>query len=237
MNRLICLLMPVLVLCSCDPAEELGVNSVANASGDVLSGDFTDDNAGTATAQAASVTASTTNAVKAARYTVVCVGDSLTSENGDQSWPRQLSRMVDWHVVGAGRGGERLSQVTGRVRGLIGKYRPDVVIVLAGANDVTAGFTQAGITAAVRSAAAPASANHIRLVFMTTPAFTRGAASGEPAVLAYNAALSAAAASVGAPVVDVHAALSGCSDCYDPDGIHLTPQGSLVIAEVAAGAL
>lgn len=214
----------------CDPAEDLKINDVANSAGDVLSGDFSDDSK-------TSASAAGTSALSGSSGTVVCLGDSLTSENGEQAWPRQLAAMAGRNVIGLGYGGARLAEVVAALPGTIDRNRPSVVLIMAGTNDVQAGFTRAGVAKSVALAASTAAAGGAKLVFLTIPAFTRGAAVAEPSVVAYNAALTAAASSAGVPVLDAHAALDGCTDCYDADGVHLSPQGSMAVAESALPAL
>ncbi len=72
--------------------------------------------------------------------TIVALGDSVTAGTPDSSYPQRLAqRHPRWRVVNRGVGGERTDQILGRVEDVLLAHKPDVVIVLAGINDLHKG--------------------------------------------------------------------------------------------------
>lgn len=70
---------------------------------------------------------------------VLAFGDSLTYGTGvsqDKSYPSILSAMIDRKIINAGIPGELSEQGLQRLSGLMEKYRPQLVILCHGGNDI-----------------------------------------------------------------------------------------------------
>lgn len=76
-------------------------------------------------------------------YTILCLGDSMTALGGDESYPALLRTVLkkkypgsDFNVVNGGVVGATTGYILGHLSANIGKYGPDMIIVMAGINDV-----------------------------------------------------------------------------------------------------
>jgi lysophospholipase L1-like esterase len=78
---------------------------------------------------------------------VLCLGDSLTfgfgTQNPDtESYPAVLGRLTGVEVIGAGINGETSAEILSRTPGLLKRYRPDLVILCSGGNDILQGIDE-----------------------------------------------------------------------------------------------
>jgi acyl-CoA thioesterase-1 len=77
------------------------------------------------------------------RRTLVCLGDSLTAGDAapaNQSYPAWLQRRLDtagyrYHVINAGRSGDRVADGLNRLQSDVLAYKPALAIVELGSND------------------------------------------------------------------------------------------------------
>ena len=70
---------------------------------------------------------------------IVAFGDSLTLGTGvkeSESYPAQLSKMLGVPVINAGAYGETTSQALTRLPHVLHRYKPDIVILEGGMNDI-----------------------------------------------------------------------------------------------------
>ncbi|WP_457592769.1 GDSL-type esterase/lipase family protein [Hydrogenimonas sp.] len=70
---------------------------------------------------------------------IVAFGDSLTYGTGggrDGSYPAQLSRLLGLQVINEGVPGETAERAFGRFQTVLKKYKPDIVILCEGGNDM-----------------------------------------------------------------------------------------------------
>ena len=79
---------------------------------------------------------------------IVAFGDSLTSGAGvskNLSYPAQLSDMLGFEVINAGKSGENTSMAVKRLPSVLNRYKPDIVIIAEGSNDLLHGKKRAVI--------------------------------------------------------------------------------------------
>ena len=73
---------------------------------------------------------------------ILAFGDSLTAGTGvskDESYPAQLSTMLGNDVINAGVSGERSSDAARRIGSLLSRYKPDIVLIEIGFDDLRTG--------------------------------------------------------------------------------------------------
>ena len=194
----------------------------------------------------------------AVKVKVLMLGDSITHYGLAPATEKELNALgggVEWTAIDAGVGGEDANQGKDRIAALLDKEKPDLVTVEYGANDIAKRHTpeqfrehMAGIVQIVQShASAP------RVVLMTvTPVDANRHSFGKDKKLMdkggpdrvleteYNAVTRALAQEKGLGLVDLHRFAQTAKDpmgLLKPDGIHLTPEGYVFIAQHLARAL
>jgi acyl-CoA thioesterase-1 len=189
---------------------------------------------------------------------IVAFGDSLTegvvSPSASmtlfveipQSYPFKLQALISERyreqtitVLNAGKAGERAEEGTERFIDALREGRPEVVLLMDGANDLLA-LGRRGIPRAIggmETMIKEANRRGVQVLVATLPPQRAGAqrASAAPYVGEYNAELVKTAADEGARIVDVSGAIS-VSD-VGVDGLHLTEAGYQKLAGVFLDAL
>lgn len=137
-------------------------------------------------------------------------------------------------VTNAGQSGESAVNGARRFPGVVANARPEVVLLLAGANDLSLGQTAIQPTVqAVNAMATEARFRNAR-VFIATMTPPRPGSRGLSASLvqSYNSGLAQVARGEGAVLVDLHAALLSNVNTYiGADGLHPTEAGYRRMAE------
>ncbi len=73
---------------------------------------------------------------------IVAFGDSLTAGSGvpkDLSYPSQLSEMLGFEVINTGVANERTSDAVRRFPSVLNRYKPDIIIIAEGYDDLLTG--------------------------------------------------------------------------------------------------
>ena len=71
--------------------------------------------------------------------TILAFGDSLTYGTGtsrDRSYPAVLEKLINYKIINAGIPGEISEKGLARLPGLINEYRPELIIICHGGNDI-----------------------------------------------------------------------------------------------------
>lgn len=176
---------------------------------------------------------------------VVFYGDSITD-----GWGRQTGTTFfpGKPYVNRGISGQTTAQMLVRFRQDVIALRPDVVVILAGTNDIagnTGPTTQGMIEDNLRSMTQLAQANGIRVVLASVlPAsaypWRPGYRPAEP-IRALNRWIEGYARASGAVFLDYHGAMGNAEGGLDKrlaaDGVHPTPAGYAVMAPLAQRAI
>jgi lysophospholipase L1-like esterase len=162
----------------------------------------------------------------------------------EASYPTQLQSLLRARytaqassiaVTNAGRSGERATDGALRLPDLAANLRPEVVLLLAGANDL-AGLGNAGVSSAVLAVEAMAKEARFRnarvFIAAMTPPRPGQRALAASLVQTYNARLQAITRGEGAVFVDLYSALLENVNVYiGVDGLHPTEAGYRRMAE------
>lgn len=171
------------------------------------------------------------------KYTFVALGDSLTSGYGivAPAWPVRLDksdvRLTLAH--NAGIPGNVTSQMLARLDHDVFAYKPDVVLVMGGTNDLARGYSTATTIANLRAIIVACQKRKIRVFLLTIP--PDGYTGMAKRINTLNAAIIHLANSYRITYVDVHATLSTKSGVYIAgyglaDNVHLTATGAQVLS-------
>lgn len=173
------------------------------------------------------------------------LGDSLSTLNAGgaagQAWPLLAQGLTDGKLYVqqyAGVAGETSAQVLARVPAVVAAA-PDLVTLLAGPNDITAGVSRAEWSANVTAAVGQLRAAGITVPLCTIP--PRSSAPHQEAVADWNAWLRRFARLERLPLLDFHSVLVDPATgalAYDyGDGLHISPPGHLLMAELVRDVL
>jgi lysophospholipase L1-like esterase len=166
--------------------------------------------------------------------TFVALGDSLTAWPSTP-WPNRLDaadsklKMVN----NAGIPGNTTAQMRARLNRDVYPYKPDVLFVLGGTNDLGLGISGSATIANLRAIIVDAKAHKITVILLVVP--PDGYSSMAPKINSLNTAIVNLARSQRITYVDIHAPLANANGVYYSkytvgDGLHLSDLGAQVVA-------
>jgi lysophospholipase L1-like esterase len=165
--------------------------------------------------------------------TFVALGDSLTAWP-DTPWPTRLDaedpalRLIH----NAGVPGNTTAQMRARLTSDVYDYKPNVLFVLGGTNDLGLGISGSATIANLRAIIVGAKAHKITVIMLLVPpdSYTSMAAR----INSLNAAIINLANSQKVVYVDIHAPLTNGNGVYYPkytsDGLHFSDLGAQTVA-------
>jgi lysophospholipase L1-like esterase len=167
-------------------------------------------------------------------YTFVAMGDSLTAWPPEGPWPDRLDKGdANLRILNnAGVPGDTTADMRGRFDRDVLAYKPNVVFILGGTNDLGHSISQATTIANLKAMVLAAKAKGIRVFLMTVPpdSFTSMA----PYIDSLNAAIVRLGNATSVVVIDIHATLSTTTGVYvkkfTSDGLHFSVLGASTVA-------
>jgi lysophospholipase L1-like esterase len=167
-------------------------------------------------------------------YTFVAIGDSLTAWPTESPWPDRLDKGdANLQILNnAGVPGDTTADMRGRFDRDVLAYKPNVVFILGGTNDLGHKVSQATTIANLKAMVVAAKAKGIRVFLMTIPpdSFT----SMSPYIDSLNAAIVRLGNANSVVVIDIHSPLSTSDGVYvrkfTSDGLHFSVLGSATVA-------
>ena len=167
-------------------------------------------------------------------YTFVAMGDSLTAWPSESPWPDRLDKGdANLRILNnAGVPGDTTADMRGRFDRDVLAYKPNVVFILGGTNDLGHKISQATTIANLKAMVVAAKSKGIRVFLMTIPpdSFTSMA----PYIDSLNAAIVRLGNANSVVVIDIHSPLSTSTGVYvrkfTSDGLHFSVLGSATVA-------
>jgi lysophospholipase L1-like esterase len=175
------------------------------------------------------------SATTASRYVPLVVRPEIAYPTRLQERFTALYTAQTTQVINRGKGGEKAVEGATRLPGEITTYRPEVVLLLEGANDIFGGNTSGVASAAValRAMVRETRARGLPVYLATlppeNPAGSRGG--GYALVVPLNTEIQRIATEEGAVLVDIYTAFNGDLTLIGPDGLHPNEAGYLRMAE------
>ena len=167
-------------------------------------------------------------------YTFVAMGDSLTAWPSDGPWPNRLDKGdANLQILhNAGVPGDTTADMRGRFDRDVLAYKPNVVFILGGTNDLGHKISQATTIANLKAMVVAAKAKGIRVFLMTIPPDSYK--SMAPQIDSLNAAIVRLGNANSVVVIDIHSPLSTSTGVYVPkytsDGLHFSTLGANLVA-------
>jgi len=155
-------------------------------------------------------------------------------------WLTQLH--PDWQVLNRGVNGERSDQIAARFSRDVVSASPEVVVILAGVNDIYQGRTAETVIAQLEMMYARAAAAHIKVVAATIVPYNTAAPAANAAMLAINTWIAEEGRrNANIRVAHTRRAASAASDpdklAGSPDGLHPDVDGYRRMAEAIEPAI
>jgi lysophospholipase L1-like esterase len=166
-------------------------------------------------------------------YRFVALGDSLTAWPANP-WPSRLDSIDSQLklIRNAGVPGNLTWQMRSRLSTDVLAYKPDVLFVMGGTNDLAAGVSQATIIANLRAIVTTAQSHGIHVFLLTIPPDSYPAMVSR--VNSLNGAIVSLGTSLKVRVTNIHRPLASSAGTYiaryTSDGLHLSSLGAQVVA-------
>ncbi len=168
--------------------------------------------------------------------TFVALGDSLTAWPSSNPWPSRLDagnskiRMVH----NAGVPGDTTAQMKARLNRDVFNYKPNVMFLLGGTNDLGLGYSPSTAISNLRAIIVAAKAHKITVIVLLVPPDSYS--SMAPKIDSFNASLISLCNSQRVVYVDIHNPLSTSSGVYQSkytsDGLHFNSLGAQAVANL-----
>ena len=173
---------------------------------------------------------------------VIFIGDSIT-----QLWSWFGNQLPYPNAVNAGIGGQKVAQIAARFDTDVIQQHPDLVVIMAGTNDlIQTNEPPDQLAALFQQMVSAAVANNIKVVVESLPpidcakaqqsGFVLGSDCNPQTIEYYNSLLQNVAMQNGAAFADYFSAMSSSDGLPLPglmkDGVHPTPQGYAVMDSV-----
>lgn len=187
----------------------------------------------------------------AALITIVALGDSTTAgtpafkspieapPNGSGNVESQYGHWLmkahgDWRVLNRGVNGERSDQIRARFTRDVLNATPDIVVILAGVNDIYQGRTAESVERELEAMYSAARAARIPVVAATIIPYNTATADQNARMHAVNAWIQEYAAGHGIVFCDTRTAVTAPGDpdhlVSSPDNLHPSPDGYRLMA-------
>jgi lysophospholipase L1-like esterase len=167
-------------------------------------------------------------------YTFVALGDSLTAWPSDAPWPARLDgEDANLRLVhNAGVPGDTTAQMLARLKSDVFAYKPEVLFIMGGTNDLDDRISQATTIANLKAIIVAANAKGIRIDLMTVP--PEGYSDMAAKIDSLNKAIVHLGNIYKLVVIDIHTPLSTSTGVYVPkytsDGVHFSALGAQRVA-------
>ena len=171
----------------------------------------------------------------------------LVGGSNARRWTDVNDHFPKHQVINRGFGGARLSEVYHFVDRIVLPYKPKTILVNAGGNDLSAGKSPKQIRETARTLVAKVrtSLPETRILFLGMPIMKHASANpkGRAVVMAMNNQLAELVRSEeNVAFIDLLPAFLGDDGKYRPelfvkDGVHFSPKGYAIIAELLSGKL
>jgi lysophospholipase L1-like esterase len=166
--------------------------------------------------------------------TFVAMGDSLTAWPSDNPWPARLDKGdANLRILNnAGVPGDTTADMRGRFDRDVLAYKPNVVFIMGGTNDLGHNVSRATTIANLKAMVLAAKAKGIRVFLMTIPpdSYTGMA----PDIDSLNTAIVRLGNATSVVVIDIHSPLSTPTGVYvrkfTSDGLHFSTLGAATVA-------
>ncbi|HEY5486953.1 MAG TPA: GDSL-type esterase/lipase family protein [Candidatus Limnocylindrales bacterium] len=166
-------------------------------------------------------------------YRFVALGDSLTAWPANP-WPSRLASLDPQLklIRNAGVPGNVTAQMRARLSSDVLAYKPDVLFVMGGTNDLAQGYSQATIVANLRAIVTTAQAHGIHVFLLTIPPDSYPEMVSR--ISSLNGAIVALGTSLNVRVTNIARPLSSSAGTYQArytsDGLHFSALGAQVVA-------
>ena len=167
-------------------------------------------------------------------YKFVALGDSLTAWPSDNPWPSRLdAEDANLRLANnAGVPGDTTADMLARANSDVFAYKPDVLFILGGTNDLGHGISQSITISHIRSLIIGSRSRGVRVFLILVPPSSSSGSAGPIGSL--NAAITHLGNIYTLVVIDIYTPLSGSNGLYQSrytsDGLHFSALGAQVVA-------